>query len=506
VDTAPFPQPGLWPIGTDPDPGFDLEGERLVTLASYCVSELGGDEELARLARFAAHLCEVPSAAVSLVEAERQVFLAREGIAVEETPRSTSFCAHAMRTGEVLVVPDASKDPRFAEFSLVTSDAHLRFYAGAPLISSEGAPLGALCVFDTIARPEGLTPVQREGLQVLAEAIKRRLLAHRQAGEVNAAIRSSAERLQFMIDSVPDIAWSAGPYGQFDYINARWREVTGLPPPRHVEDWRAAIHPDEFEETRAKFITSVQRAEPFEDEWRMRQADGSYRWMLSRAVPSTDNPETARWFGTLTDIDDATRISKERELLAGELAHRIKNIFSVIIGLISLHARGDATNTVFARGLTDTIRALSRAQDFALQIDSIEEKDLTGLLEVLMAPYGVPGKDAVKITGESVSFGARAATPLALVFHEMATNSAKYGALSATDGEVSIAIARSDREATITWQETGGPTTRPPENEGFGSRLMTMAITHQLGGTLEQSWEPGGLAARIAVPLARLKA
>jgi PAS domain S-box-containing protein len=501
-----LPQPGLWPNGNDPKAQLCVEEERLVTLASYSVSELSGDEELARLARFAAHLCEVPSAAVSLVEAERQVFLAREGIAVNETPRSTSFCAHAMMTGEVLVVPDASKDPRFAEFSLVTSDAHLRFYVGAPLISSEGAPLGALCVFDSIARPEGLTPVQREGLQVLAEVVKRRLLAHRQAGEVSAAIRSSAERLQFMIDSVPDIAWSAGPYGQFDYVNARWREVTGLPTPRHVEDWRAAIHPEDFEASRAKFLDALQRAEPFEDEWRMRQADGSYRWVLSRAVPSADDPETARWFGTLTDIDDATRISKERELLAGELAHRIKNIFSVIIGLISLHARGDAANKAFAGILTDTIRALSRAQEFALQIDSIEEKDLVGLLEVLMAPYGAPGADAVTITGASVSFGARAATPLALVFHEMATNSAKYGALSAAQGKVSIAISRVGQEARITWQETGGPATKPPKNEGFGSRLMTMAITHQLGGTLEQSWEAGGLGATITVPLARLEA
>ncbi len=500
-----FTQPTPWPTGADPDPQFAAENERLVTLASYSVSELSGDEELARLARFAAHLCDTPSAAVSLVEAERQVFLASEGVAVTETPRSTSFCSHTMLSGETLIVPDATKDARFAEFALVTGEEHVRFYAGAPLISSEGASLGALCVFDIVARPEGLTPVQREGLSVLADAVKRRLLAHRQAIEVSAAIRQSADRLQFMVDSVPDIAWSAGPYAAFDYVNARWRERTGLPAPRHVEDWRAVIHPDEFERTREKFLDALQRAVPFEDEWQMLQADGTYRWVLSRAVPSTDDPETARWFGTLTDIDDAIRKAKEKELVAGELAHRIKNIFSVIIGLISLHARGNAANEAFARILTDTIRALSRAQEFALQIDSIEAKDLTGLLEVLMAPYGAPGAEAVSIEGDSLFFGARAATPLALVFHEMATNSAKYGALSVADGKVLIDLARGEDEATITWRETGGPEIEPPKNEGFGSRLMTMTITHQLGGALDQSWETGGLLTTISLPLTRLE-
>ncbi|NQX94955.1 MAG: PAS domain-containing protein [Erythrobacter sp.] len=499
-----YTQPTPWPTGANPDPRYCGEEERLVTLASYSISELYGDEELARLSRFAARLCETPTAAVSLVEAERQVFLASEGVAVTETPRSTSFCSHTMLTGEMLIVPDATEDARFADFTLVTGDDHVRFYAGAPLISSEGAALGALCVTDIVARPEGLTPVQREGLLVLADAVKRRLLAHRQAGEVSAAIRSSADRLQFMIDSVPDIAWSAGPHAQFDYVNARWRERTGLPAPRHVEDWRAVIHPDEFERTRAKFIDAVQRAVPFEDEWQMLQADGSYRWVLSRAVPSTDDPETARWFGTLTDIDDATRISKERELLAGELAHRIKNIFSVIIGLISLHARGNATHQAFATMLTDTIQALSRAQEFALQIDRIEAKDLKGLLEVLMAPYGAPGSSAVTITGDAIDFGARAATPLALMLHEMATNSAKYGGLSVAEGTVSITLTRGESDAVITWQEAGGPDIEPPKNKGFGSRLMTMAITHQLGGAMEQVWEPTGLCAVITLPLDRL--
>jgi two-component sensor histidine kinase len=192
-------------------------------------------------------------------------------------------------------------------------------------------------------------------------------------------------------------------------------------------------------------------------------------------------------------------------LLAGELVHRIKNIFSVITGLVALHSRGNDTLKEFARTLSETIWALARAQDFALQIDTHTEQSLNDLLQVLMAPYGVPGARAISIGGDDIAVGTRAATPLALIFHELATNSAKYGALSAAEGTVSILLTRTDKEAAIVWRERGGPPAKPPENEGFGSRLMRKSIEHQLGGRVELEWDPVGLTAEIGIPLARLE-
>ncbi|MEE4153554.1 MAG: PAS domain-containing protein [Erythrobacter sp.] len=438
------------------------------------------------------------------MEAERQVFLASAGLKTAYTPRSTSFCAQAMLSGEILEVRDASKDPRFADFALVKGEAHVRFYAGAPLISAEGAALGALCAFDTEPRPEGLTPVQREGLLVLADAVKRRLLAHRSANKANAELRISAQRLQFMLDSVPDIAWSAAPGPVFDFFNARFGETTGAPPPQTIEGWRDVIHPEDFDASAVRFREALLAPQPFEDEWRLRQADGGYRWVLSRAVPSSDDPLTARWFGTLTDIDEGRRVREEREMLAGELAHRIKNIFTVVIGLISLNARGDAAREAFAAILADNIRALSRAQEYALEMNRIAADDLAGLIEMLMEPYRVQGTKSVRIAGDAVEFGPRAATPLALVFHELATNSAKYGALSVSQGTVTIAIERRGDEAVITWQERGGPEAKAPETEGFGSRLVTFAIARQLAGRMTHNWEREGLRTVIELPLEQL--
>ncbi|BDI60019.1 HWE histidine kinase domain-containing protein [Qipengyuania nanhaisediminis] len=499
-----FIESTTWPTGAAPAPDFCGEEDRLTVLGSYGMDGLQDDDELNRLAAFAANLCGTGIALVSIVEEERQRFLAHEGIEETETPRSWSFCAHAMLGSQPTIIRDARENPMFAENPLVTGAPFIRFYAGIPLISSEGAPLGTLCVIDPNPKPEGLNDLQMEGLEVLGIAVLRRLEAFRQSNRAVAAIEAGAERLQFVLDSVPDIAWSAAPGPVFDYFNARFTEITGQPPCKSVEDWSKVIHPDDYEASASKFAHAAETATVFEDQWRLRQADGSYRYVLSRAIPSTNDPATARWYGTLTDIDDAYRISQERELLAGELAHRIKNIFSVISGLVTLHSRGDATLKVFADTLSNNIRALARAQDFALKIDTHDQGDLKGLLNVLMAPYGVPGQSAVSITGDTVATGQRATTPLALVFHELATNSAKYGALSTAEGQVSISVASEGENVAITWRETGGPEVTAPETTGFGTRLVTMAVQNQLGGRLEQDWLASGLVTRLVIAADRL--
>lgn len=504
VPTLSYSEPTPWPIGTGPEPRFCEEPGRLAVLASFDMDGLDGDAELGRLAGFAARLCGAAVGLVSIVEEQRQRFLAHIGTADAETPRAWSFCQHAMIGSEPMIIRDARADPRFANSPLVTGPAGVRFYAGIALISSEGAPLGTLCVTDTAPRHDGLDPLQLEGLTVLAEAARRRLESHRHANMTLAEITAAAERVRIMLDSVPDIAWSAAPGGGFDHFNARWRTVTGQPAPRHVEDWRAVIHPEDYEGSLEKFLGAVAQAQMFEDEIRIRVADGSYRWMLSRAVPSTRDPATARWFGTLTDIDDRYRLSQEREMLAGELAHRIKNIFAVMAGLVTLHARGRDEAKGFAHELTQSILALSRAQDFALRSDADHPEDLTELLAVLMAPYDAPGTSRVTVRGDKVGFGPKAATPLALVFHELATNSAKYGALGASSGEVAITVERDAEAVRIGWSESGGPPTAAPDEAGFGSRLMTLAIERQLGGRIVQEWHEAGLVAQITLPLEQL--
>jgi two-component sensor histidine kinase len=131
---------------------------------------------------------------------------------------------------------------------------------------------------------------------------------------------------------------------------------------------------------------------------------------------------------------------------------------------------------------------------------------LLGLLKELMAPYA-DGAGRVEITGDDCVIGPRAATPLALTFHELATNSAKYGALSVTDGSVSITIdCRPEApSAAVRWRERGGPVVHQPQQEGFGSRLLTSSIEGQLGGTLERRFTDSGLEVDLLIPRAAIQ-
>ncbi|MCV0382935.1 MAG: PAS domain-containing protein [Erythrobacter sp.] len=496
-----------WPRGEAPAAAFCGEDDRISVMASFGLDDLEGDAELQRLVRFVARLCEAPIALASIVETDRQRFLAREGFAGGETPRSTSFCAAAMLQTETLIVPDATQDERFASFAMVTGSDHVRFYAGAPLVSAEGAPLGSLCVIDTEPRPQGLTDFQRDGLEVLADSVMRRLTQHRLDRAANDVIAEREKRLESIIDSVPGIAWSADTQANFDYFNARWKEVTGAEPPRTPADWRAFVHPEDFDDTLAVFSQAVEKTVPFESEWRMRQADGSYRWVLSRGVPTAAGGKTSRWFGTLFDIDEQYRLSESRELLAGELSHRIKNIFAVVSGLVAIKARNHPEAQEFAGELSETIKALGLAHDYVRPVEGRRGESLRDLLSDLVAPYQDGSGQRIVVEGADSAIGHRAATPLALIFHELATNSAKYGALSCEDGRIRIELEETGTdELSIRWEEFSIPCddVEAGSREGFGSRMLRLSVEGQLRGRFERTFTEDGLVCEITVPRSSL--
>ena len=369
--------------GPVPAPIPASEDERIRVLRSYVLDSLEDDPELASIARFTAKLCAAPVALVSLVEEERQRFLAREGLETRETPRSISFCGHAMLQDELMEVRDAQEDERFAANPLVIGPPHIRFYAGHPLKSEEDLPLGTLCVIDTAARPEGLTAFQREGLEVLAQAVMRRLRSRRHS---TAARREQEERvayLQSLVESIPAIAWSADPEGNFEYFNKRLVEFTGRPQDKEGQ----AFHPDDWKKASAAWRHSLATGEPYEVEHRLRRKDGEYRWMMARAEPIRDaDGRIVRWFGTAVDIHDLYAASEARDLLAKELSHRIKNIFAVVSGLISLSVRKRPEVKEFGAELIDTIQALGRAHDYVRPAEGKRRNRLHGMLEDLFSP------------------------------------------------------------------------------------------------------------------------
>ncbi|WP_128891229.1 sensor histidine kinase [Erythrobacter sp. HKB08] len=494
-----------WPHGEPPDPAYCGEATRASVLATYQLDALQDDPELAEISQFAAKLCDAPIALVTLVEEERQRFLARAGLEDRETPRPTSFCAHAMMRPEVMVVPDAREDERFASNPLVTGHPHIRFYAGAPLVSQEGAPLGALCIIDTEPRPDGLSDFQVEGLRVLASGVMRRLRQRREALVASEEREAQSEKNRKFADAIPSLAFTATPDGRFDYINRRWREYTGWADDEYPAPGFPNIHDEDRAATIEIWRKAVSSQEAFEAEFRYKRHDGVYRWMLARAVPAkTKSGRVLRWFGTLTDIDDLRTVSEQRDLLARELKHRIKNIFAVVGGLISLKSREWPEAAPFVEDITKTLATLGRAHDYVTPASEGRAETLHGLLGSLLDPYRVAKEPRLSIDGSDHPVGPKAATPLALVFHELATNSAKYGALSAPKGRVIIECRITDDTASILWSERGGPAVKPPETTGFGSRLIEMTVSSQLRGTLERDFGETGLVATLTIPTSSL--
>jgi|CXWL01.1.fsa_nt_gi two-component sensor histidine kinase len=166
-----------------PEPD-DLETRRVLALRSYRILDTPPEPAFDDLTVLAARVCEAPMALVSLIDRDRQWFKAKVGIDTAETPRAVGFCTHVVQGPDpILEIEDATVDPRFAALPWVTDQPRVRFYAGAALIDREGQALGVLCVMDR--KPRGLTPAQRESLQVLSRHVVAELELRRRTRELD---------------------------------------------------------------------------------------------------------------------------------------------------------------------------------------------------------------------------------------------------------------------------------------------------------------------------------
>lgn len=336
--------------------------------------------------------------------------------------------------------------------------------------------------------------------------------------ELSAQLRAEAARdaseakYNVLTEAMPQIVWSTRPDGFHDYYNAQWYEFTGVPAgSTDGTGWNGLFHPEDRERARTRWRESLTSGEPYEIEYRLRHRSGDYRWTLGRALPVRDAAgRITRWIGTCTDIHEAKLAAAQNEVLNRELSHRIKNIFAIIAGLVRLSARRDPGAKTFARDLLERIIALGRAHEFARPYSDeprppSAEPNLQGLLRELFRPYAEMSEPRIAVNGADVEIDDKGATPMALLFHELATNAAKYGALSLPEGRVHLDISRRDEEITLVWREAGGPKIAgAPAHEGFGTRLAAMSVEQQLGGQLRRRWLEPGLEVTVVVERTRL--
>ncbi|QNG43448.1 PAS domain S-box protein [Sphingobium yanoikuyae] len=198
------------------------------------------------------------------------------------------------------------------------------------------------------------------------------------------------------------------------------------------------------------------------------------------------------------DIGDRLRHANEQALLLGEMRHRVKNLLSIVQGLISIGSRRADDVQTFTEQLTARITSLAAAQALVLHSEDGSEGACATLGEILaavMAPYE---SDGIALADCDAAVGQHAMTSLALLFHELATNAVKYGALSNPEGSLRVEIT-ADREAvSILWRETGGQRSESPQI-GYGTTLL-QATLRGLQGTIDREWRDGIFATRLMLP------
>jgi PAS domain S-box-containing protein len=495
---------------------------RLHAFAAFDPVDLEPDVGLDALARLAAQACGAPTAQIDLVGQDRCWTAGAHGPGPRDLPCDQTICAEIVGDGVLATIVDTGADPRSATKPMVVGGEGFGFYAAAPLLTAkEGQPIGVLCVVDLAPRPSGLTADQAFALETLAAQamiqleLRRTLREHRDTNRRLVAqatrLRESGRRFQSMAESMPQMVWSANADGEHDYFNSRWFEYTGLSPDDSDRTrWRELFHPDDRAEAGQRWREALATAGTYEVEYRLRRADGAYRWVLGRAKPVLDDEgRVERWLGTCTDIHDIKQAAAARELLSQELSHRIKNIFAVVSSLISLSVRHHPQAQGFSRELRERVSALAKAHELvrlraAPVAGGASISSLKALLTALLEPYSAAGGGRLIIEGDDVSFDDGAATPLALVFHELATNCAKYGAWSA-EGAVEITVRVDGERLSMDWRETGGPPVDgAPARQGFGASLARLSVESQLHGALEMRWSQSGLCVGLSVPTASL--
>lgn len=300
------------------------ELERQAALDRTGLLDTKPEERFDRYTRMACNAFRVPIALVSLVDENRQWFKSCQGLSASETSRSVSFCGHAILNSSLLVIEDASLDPRFSDNPLVTGDPHIRFYAGAPLHNSEGFRLGTLCLIDRVPRTFG--EEDESLLREIADCVEREINLQA-AAEFYRDLKHSERRARAIIDGTRIGTWEWNVQTGETVFNERWANICGYTleelEPVNIQTWLGLAHPDDLPESErllnAHFVGELPE---YDYRCRMKHRDGHWVWVHDRGqvFEWTRDGKPLMMYGTHADItqemDNLNKIQHQNEALS----------------------------------------------------------------------------------------------------------------------------------------------------------------------------------------------
>jgi two-component sensor histidine kinase len=275
------------------------------------------------------------------------------------------------------------------------------------------------------------------------------------------------------------------------------------------EQLSGKIHPADRDRVRAAFVATRAIVGPYEIDFRILTDASDVRWISARGEGDDAGMVGRKMTGIFLDVTGRKQAEEGHELLAGEMSHRVKNLLALASGLTAITSRSTTSKEEMVLQLTQRLTALGRAHDLVRPLPGGQGNAalLGDIFTVLLAPYDDEGAFAgrIRVAVPRLGVGESSATSLALVIHELATNSLKYGALSVATGTLNISAVLAGGEVEIVWTEQGGPEVVPPEvANGYGSKLLNRAVTGQLGGSIAYDWTRSGVLITLRLNEGRL--
>src|SRR3954452_15755869 len=267
------------------------------------------------------------------------------------------------------------------------------------------------------------------------------------------------------------------------------------------------IHPADLERVRSAFAATRAVVGSYEIDFRI-LFGSDIRWISARGQGDDADIADRIMFGIFLDVTQRKQAEEANELLAGEMSHRVMNLLHIATALTQITSRSVTTKEDMARELTDRLMALGRAQQLVRTVPGRKSQGalLGDLISVLLAPYDEKGASVrIRVSVPKMNVGASSSTTLALVIHELATNSAKYGALSVASGTLDVSCNANDDDVAVMWTERGGPPVMAPVKlQGFGSKLVHRSMAAQLGGAIHFDWSEEGVVVTLRMSKSRL--
>jgi two-component sensor histidine kinase len=321
-----------------------------------------------------------------------------------------------------------------------------------------------------------------------------------------------ADRLRIASDAAGVALWSWDVDTDEIALDQRAQDLWGVAADGDLvtfEDLSARIHPEDLDRVRAAFAATREIIGSYEIDFRITGGDG-VRWVSARGRGDDQGIIGRIMFGVFLDVTRRKIAEEAREMLANEMSHRVKNLFAIAAALTEISSRAAATPKEMAVDLTQRLTALGQAHELVRPLLGEQKKatNLGALLAILLGAYDEKGEigDRIRVHAPRVPVGEGAVTTLALVVHELATNSLKYGALSKASGTLDVVCTTENVDVVIVWTEKGGPPVSAARGQaGFGSKLVHRSITSQLGGSIAFDWPAEGAIVTLRMNRARLE-